>query len=99
MVIEYSVTVNLFTSLDVNPFSKIENLLNNDSENHLFSKIDLSSACHQVTLNKKVKQVTAFEVSGSLQEINRLLFWETNTLPAFLRIIDIFVDRNKLEKT
>ena len=76
----------------------MEKLLNNNSENHLFSKIDLKSAYHQVTLDEEDKQVTAFEVGGNLHEIDRLPFGETNTVPAFLRIKDHCVDKNKLER-
>ena len=63
---------------------------------HVFSKIDLKSAYHQVPLRPEDKKFTAFQVSGKLYQFTRLPFGATNAVAAFQRIMDDFVARNKL---
>ena len=93
MVIDYSMRVKLFTSLDAYLFPKLEELLNNASGNHFFSKVDLKSAYHQLPLKEEDKQFTAFEFVGKLYNFICLPFGVTNAVPAFQRI-----DRNMLER-
>ena len=96
MVIDYSETVNRFMSLDAYPFPDKEQLLDNAAKYHVFSKIDLKSAYHQVPLRPEDKKFTAFQVSVKLYQFTRLPFGATNAVAAFQRIMDDFVARNKL---
>ena len=96
MVIDYSETVNRFTSLDAYPFPDMEALLNKAAEFHFFSKIDLKSAYHQIPIKDGDRKFTAFAVGGRLYQFTRLPFGLTNAVPAFQRKIDDFVDRNQL---
>ena len=80
MAIDYSITVNLFTSLDAYSFLSTEHLLNNASENDFLSKIDHKSAYHQVPLNEEDNQFTSFEDGGKLFEFVRLLFLVSNAV-------------------
>ena len=99
MVIDYSETVNLFTNLDAYPLTTIETILNKVAENHYFSKIDLTSAYHQVPIKPEDRPFTAFEADGKLLQFTRLAFGLTNAVPAFQRIMDNLVEEHKLLKT
>ena len=97
MKIDYSKTVSLFTNQNACPFQNMQELLKNASESDFFSKIDVKSAYYQVPLKKEDRQFAAFEVLGKLYKTNGLPFGITNAIPAFQRIIDNFVDQNKLK--
>ena len=97
MVVDYSQTVNKFTDLDAYPFPDVDQMLNRIAENHLFSRIDLKSAYHQIPLREEDRPYTAFEVSGKLYQFTRLPFGVTNAVACFNRIVRQFIDDNKLE--
>jgi len=99
MVIDYSETVNRFTNLDAYPFPDMENIINLIAQNSVFSKIDLTSAYHQVPLSVEDRPFTAFEVSGRLFQFKRMPFGIKNAVPSFQRIMDNFIKINQLVKT
>ncbi|XP_075256708.1 uncharacterized protein LOC142349181 [Convolutriloba macropyga] len=53
MVIDYSETVNRYTSKDAFPFPDMQELLDKAAQNTVFSKIDLKSAYHQVPIKEE----------------------------------------------
>ena len=97
MVIDSSETVNFFTDLDTYPFPDIEQLLNKAASYRYFSKTDLKSAYHQIPIHVEDRPFTAFQVGKKLYQCNRLPFGKTNAVPAFQRIMDSFIGRNKLK--
>ena len=56
LCIDYSQTVNRFTEEDAFPIPRIDDLINNLAQNKYFSKYDLKSAYHQVTLIESDKK-------------------------------------------
>ena len=72
MVIDYSQTINKFTLLDAFPLPRINDLLNEMAQYHVFSTVDLRSTHHQVPLKDEDKPYTAFEASGCLYQFTRL---------------------------
>ena len=77
----------------------MEEALKKASEKYFFSNFEIKSTYHQVPMNEEDKKFTVFEIGGKLYDCNRLFLGVTNTVPAFHTIIDIFVNRNKLEMT
>ena len=99
MVIEYSQTINRYTSKNALPFLNKQDLLDQASENTFFSKIDLTSAYHQIPLYCKDMPFTAFEINRRLFEFTRLPFGDINAVAAFQRAITAFVRRRNSNRT
>ena len=57
MVIDYSQTINRYTFPDAYPTPKIDQLVNDIASNKYFTKIDLSSAYHQLPLLEADKKI------------------------------------------
>ena len=62
-LVDYSQTINQFTLLDAYPLPRIEDMVNEIASYRVFSNLDLTSAYHLVTEERKC---TAFEAPGSL---------------------------------
>ena len=98
LVIDYSQTINRYTYPDAYPIPNIESLVNTIALNKFYSKIDLTSAYHQIPLDKKYRKFTAFEACGKLYEFNRLCFGLTNGSACFQRVMDDLVHKHGLQK-
>ena len=66
LVIDYSQTINLFTTLDAYPLPSIEDIVSQVAVNTVFSSVDLKSAYHQIPIISNERKYTAFEASGKL---------------------------------
>ncbi|XP_065645830.1 uncharacterized protein LOC136076285 [Hydra vulgaris] len=99
LVIDYSNTINLHTPLDSYPTPRIDDLILKIAVHKIFSTIDLKSAYHQVRIRPEDYKLTAFEANGKLYEFKRLPFKCTNAVPIFQRVMDEFIQDNKLENT
>jgi len=98
LVIDYSQTINRYTYPDAYPIPNIEALVNDIACNKYFSKIDLTSAYHQIPLAASDRKYTAFEADGKLYHFNRLSFGLTNGSACFQRAIDELVTNYSLNK-
>ena len=72
MVIDYSRTINRYTTLDAYPLPNMDVLANKVAQYSIFSTFDLKSAYHQVPICDSDKPYTAFEASGRI--INLLAY-------------------------
>ena len=66
MVVDYSQTVNKFTTLGAYFLSKIDELVNKVIQFKIYSTIDFKSAYHQFPIPEKVKIYSAFEADCKL---------------------------------
>ena len=96
LCIDYSQTINLFTELDAYPLPRIDTLVNQMAQYHVFSTFDLRSAYHQIPISKTDRAYTAFEACGRLWEFTRIPFGVTNGVPAFQREMDKLVKEEEL---
>lgn len=96
MVVDFSRTINKFTSLDAYPLPKIADLVQSIAKYKVFSIIDLKNAYHQITIKEKDRIYTGFEANGKLYEFTRIPFGVTNGVSLFQRTMDDFVSRNEL---
>ena len=62
----------------------------------MFTTIDLKSAYHQIKLNPRDQEFTAFQAGRELCRWRRLPFGVTNAVPQFQRAINAFVTENNL---
>ena len=99
MCVDYSNTINIFTEPDAYPLPKIESLVSTLAQFNIFSTFDLKSAYHQVAISDDDKPYTAFEANGKLYQFRRIPFGVTNGVAAFQRIVDQFVEEEKLTNT
>lgn len=99
MVVDYSRTINRFTSLDAYPMPRIYDLIHKMAKYKIFSKLDLKSAYYQVPLRETEKQYTAFEADGQLLQFTRVPFGLSNSVAVFQRIMDSIIADNKLQAT
>ena len=99
MVVDYSRTINRFTLLDAYPLPRIDDMIRRISQYRIYSTLDLKSAYHQIPLIDKEKIYTAFEAEGRLYQFKRIPFGVTNGVACFQRIIDSFIDQEKLTGT
>ena len=61
MVIDYSRTIHRFTQLDAYPKPQIEEIISELSRYKVFTTIDLKSAYHQIELDPRDREYTAFQ--------------------------------------
>ena len=85
LAIDYSQIINRFTELDAFPLPRINDLVNDIAQYHVFSTIDLWSAYHQVPLKEEDKPYTAFEARNNLYQFTCLPFGVTNGVACFQR--------------
>ena len=97
--IDYSETINKFTYLDAYPLPRIDDIIQNIAKYKVFSTIDLRSAYHQIPLNVKDREYTAFEADGGLYEFMRMPWGVTNGTSVFQREMDKFVSDFGLQAT
>ena len=62
----------------------------------MFTTVDLKSAYHQIELNPRDREFTAFQAGQELYQWRRLPFGLTNAVPEFQRAINVFVTENNL---
>ncbi|KRX34354.1 Retrovirus-related Pol polyprotein from transposon 17.6, partial [Trichinella murrelli] len=97
LVVDYSATINRFTLLDAYPLPKIDTLVQTIAKYRVFSTIDLKSAYHQIPIPNDEKLYTAFEADGSLYQFTRIPFGVTNGVACFQRVINSFIEKEKLK--
>ncbi len=68
MVVDYSQTVNRFTSLGAYPLAKIDTIICNVSLFKVISTVDLKSAYYQISITDADKSFMTFEASNRLKE-------------------------------
>jgi len=71
--------------------------VNKVSQDRYYSLVDLQSAYHQVPLLEQDRPYTAFEAMGRLYQYKRLPYRVTNGSAVFQKVIDEFIQRNKLK--
>ena len=77
----------------------MDDLANKISQFHLFTKMDLKSAHHQIPIHEEDKLFTAFESNGKLYQFRRLPFGLKNAVAAFQRKMDELIELNNLVGT
>ncbi len=87
MVIDYAQTVNRVTPLDAYPIPLTSDLLDQVSQNSVFSYIDLKAAFHQFALVPEERRLTAFEADNKLWEFKCIPFGLRNSPAAFNRAL------------
>ena len=96
MVIDYSRTINRYTSLDAYSLPQIEDIISELSKYKVFTTVDLKSAYHQIELHPRDREFTAFQAGQELYQWRRLPFGLTNAVPEFQKAINAFVTENNL---
>ena len=99
LCIDYSQSVNRYTELDAFPLPRIDELINELSKHHFFSKYDLKNAYHQIPLHPNDKKLTAFEANGKLLQFKRIPFELTNAVGAFQRMVTQIIKEDGLVGT
>ena len=95
-VMDYSKTINRYTSLDAYPLPQIEDIFSELSKYKVFTTVDLKSAYHQIELNPRDRKFIAFQAGQELCQWRRLPFGLTNAVPEFQRAIKAFVTEKNL---
>ena len=62
MVIDYSRSINRYTSLDAYPLPQIEDIVSELSKYKVFTTVDLKSPYHQIELSQRDRELTAFQL-------------------------------------
>ena len=75
---------------------RIDELINELSKHHFFSKYDLKNAYHQIPLHPYDKKLTAFEANGKLLQFKRILFGLTNTVGTFQQTVTQIIKEDGL---
>ena len=96
MVVDYSRTVNRYTSLDAYPMKNIDALVQLMAKYSVYSSFDLTHAYYQVLLHPEDKEFTAFQAGSKLYQFLRLPFGLKNAVAAFQRLMDKFIEVNQL---
>ena len=99
MVVDYSRTINKYTSLDAYPLPRIDDMALEVSKLKFYSTFDLKSAYHQIPILESDRIFTAFEADGELLQFTRIPFGVTNGVAAFQRTIDSIIKRHNLKGT
>ena len=99
MVIDYSVTINRFTYLDVFLLPKISDLIRQLSSHAVFHKLDLKSTYYQYPIREDERKFIAFKADGGLYQFTRLPFGLTNSVAVFQHIMHNALNDNNLQST
>ena len=99
MCVDYSQTINKFTRLDAYPLPTMQSVLRKVSRYTWFSKLDLQSAYHQVSLIPEERIYTGFEAVGQLYQFKRIPFGLKNAVPCFQRVVNQIISDYKCEGT
>ena len=87
--------INQVTKKDAYPLPRMTNILDKLQKANYISTIDLDQAFHQVPLDKKSKELTAFTIPGrALFQFTCMPFGLTNAPATFQRLIDKVIGRN-----
>jgi len=97
MVIDYSRTINHFTQLDAYLLPCINEIVDELAQYRFFTTVHLKSAYHQLELNPRDREFTAFKAGNALYQWRRLPFGLANAVPEFQRTIDHIVRENDLK--
>ena len=85
---DFSVTVNPVSKLDRYPIPKVEDLFARLSKGKLFSKLDLSQAYQQLTLDEDSKKYVVINTHRGLFRYTRLPFGIASAPGIFQRVIE-----------
>jgi len=96
MVIDYSRTISRFTQLDAYPLPRIDEIVEL-AQYRVFTTVDLKSTYHQLELNPRDRDFTAFQSGKALYQWRSLPFGLTNAVSEFQRTIDYIVRENDLK--
>ena len=99
LVVDYSRTINRFTSLDAYPLPRMDDLAAEISRYKIYSSLDLKSAYHQIPIREEEKLYTAFEANGKLYQFCRVPFGVTNGVACFQRTMDSLIKQHNLQGT
>lgn len=80
--------MNLHTIFDRYPIPDINIILSNLGDSKFFSKIDMESGFHQILIEEKDREKTAFSVNGAKYQFTRMPFGLKNAPSIFQRAID-----------
>ena len=83
--------------MDAYPIPQIKEIVSELSRYKVFTTIDLKSAYHQIELNPRDREYTAFQSGNELYQWRRLPFGLTNAVPEFQRAINHFIKQNSLK--
>ena len=99
LCIDFSQTVNQYTSLDAYPLPKLDEMINRLASYSVFSTFDLKSAYHQIQIHPEDMPYTAFEANGKLYQFTRIPFGVMNSVAVFQRAMDDIIESEKLSGT
>ena len=85
---DYKVTVNSASKLDKYPLPRIEDLFSQLEGGKTYSKLDLSNAFQQVSLDTESKKFTTINTSKGLFQYTRLPFGISSAPSIFQRVMD-----------
>nr|XP_023660672.1 uncharacterized protein K02A2.6-like [Paramormyrops kingsleyae] len=88
---DYKLTVNLVSKLEQYPIPKLEDLFEKLAGGQKFSKLDLSHAYQQVTLDEASKQYVTLNTLKGLFKVNRLPFGVSSSPAIFQRLMESLV--------
>ena len=97
MVIDYSKTINRYTTKDAFPVPRIDEMVEDLSKNRYYTTFDLTAAYHQVPISESERKYTAFEACGKLYQFKFIPFGVTNGVSAFQRTVQKIKDEEDLE--
>ena len=69
MVIDYSRTIHRCTQLDAYPLLRIDEIVDKLAQYRVFTTVDLKSAYHQLELNQRDREFTAFQSGNALYQL------------------------------
>ena len=85
---DYIITVNKYTQIDVYPLPRVEDLFAPLGDGVVFSKIDLTSAYQQISLDEESKEYTVINTHKGLFCYERLPFGVSTAPSIFQRQIE-----------
>ena len=85
---DYKVTINQASFVDTYPLPRIDELLANLSSGKYFSKLDMSQAYLQLSLDKRSREYITVNTHKGLYEYNRLPFGVSSAPSIFQRTMD-----------
>ena len=85
---DFKVTINQMSKLDRYPIPKVEDLFTALSEGKLFTKLDLSQAYQQVSLDEDSKKLVVINTHKGLFQYNRMPFGISSAPGIFQRVME-----------